>query len=158
MDFWDDLSKKLSDAADYTVRETGKLTEIAKLKYRLSVLRGKENDLLRELGKIKYGECGGKETDASACGSIVEQIRELRTEAEDISNRLAVLRNYKFCIACHEKMAASMTFCPYCGTKQEPVDTDGKAEDASAETETDASREETAEKEAGHDAEEETHL
>ena len=133
MEFWDDLSKKLSDAADYTVRETGKLTEVAKLKYRLSVLRGKENDLFRALGKIKYGECSGNATDTSACDGIVGQISELRREAEELSARLAALRNYKFCIACHEKMAASMTFCPYCGTKQEPVGGEEPAKEPAAE-------------------------
>jgi|GEM_PF-3894345 len=42
MDFWDSISKTVSEAADYTAREAGRLTGIAKLKYRISMSKARQ--------------------------------------------------------------------------------------------------------------------
>ena len=54
MDFWNDLSKTIYNAADYTVKGTEKLTGIAKLKYKINALKTKLDLYYKSIGELKY--------------------------------------------------------------------------------------------------------
>lgn len=130
MEFWDNLSKTVSDAADYTVKEAGKLTGIAKLKYKISTVRARLDTMYVKIGRLKYSESKGT-ADDSGCSynELFETIDSLEAELVGYENELAKLKNERLCIACRSVIGLDMSFCPRCGAKQpevtqeeEPVD------------------------------------
>lgn len=125
---WEDISKKLSDAADYTVKQTEKLTSMAKLEYRLASAKNKLNLLYQNMGKMKYAEMSGESVSETAFDEICGKIRELTLVIARMEGELAKLRNYRRCIACGAKITNEMAFCPRCGTRQEPVAEEEKIE------------------------------
>lgn len=129
MDFnWEDISKKLTSAADYTVKQTEKLTSMAKLEYRLASAKNKLNLLYQGMGKMKYAEMSGESVSETAYEEICGKIRELTLVIARMEEELAKLRNYRRCIACGAKITNEMAFCPKCGTRQEPVAEEETAE------------------------------
>ena len=124
MEFWSELSKKITDAADYTVKETGKLTNITKLKYKLSGLKSKRDQLFKTVGKMKFYEFLGEETDSDEVKEKFEEIKELKDKIESIEDQIAELSNYRICAVCRTKIERNMVFCPRCGAKQESEQND----------------------------------
>ncbi|MDD6799718.1 MAG: hypothetical protein PUE85_04795 [Firmicutes bacterium] len=135
MELWDDISKKISEAADYTVKETEKLTLIAKLKYKLSSVKNKKDLLYQSVGKLKYEEIVlGKETSEELYDGFFSQITEASDEIAELENTIARLSNRKICEACGYKLTKEMAFCPKCGAKrpdeQPPKTGETQTEDA----------------------------
>lgn len=119
MEFWDNFSKTVSDAADYTVKEAGKLTGIAKLKYKIATTRARLDTLFAGLGRLKYDEV--KATTSSGAESVdmlVGKIDALKADLERYENELAKLKNVRICAACRSEIGLEMAFCPRCGSKQ----------------------------------------
>ncbi len=118
MDFWSDLSKKISSAADTTVKGAEKLTDIAKIKYSIATLRDKLEDVYIEIGSLHYDEI------RKGCDNSIE-ISEKCMEADGINSeiaeqtkKLAALKKYKNCESCGAKIEKDLAYCPECGTKQ----------------------------------------
>lgn len=123
MEFWDSFSKTVSDAADYTVKEAGKLTGIAKLKYRIASTRARLDTLYASVGRLKYEEHkGAAPTDANSYDELFARISTLEAEIVKFENELAKLRNVRLCVACRSVIGIDMTFCPRCGAKQPPAE------------------------------------
>jgi|GEM_PF-538580 hypothetical protein len=119
MEFWDNFSKTVSDAADYTVKEAGKLTGIAKLKYKAAAARARLDTLYANMGKLKYEELRGAGlTDENAYNELTAKIDALKTEVEQYENEIAKLKNVRICVACRSVIGIDMAFCPRCGAKQ----------------------------------------
>mgnify|MGYP000848137675 CR=1 FL=1 len=117
MEFWDNFSKTVSDAAEYTVKEAGKLTGWAKLKYKLSASRARLDTFLAALGSVKYNEVKGAAADANV-NELIRNIDALKAEIEAYENEIAKLKNVRICAACRQAIALDMAFCPRCGAKQ----------------------------------------
>lgn len=126
---WEDISKKLSDAADYTVKETEKLTGMAKLKYKAANEKSKLNSLYQSLGRLKYAESLGEESEEGAYETIVAQISETLAEIKKMETEMASLRSWRLCVGCGAKIGSDMAFCPKCGTKQQPIAAEPAAEE-----------------------------
>lgn len=119
MEFWDNFSKTVSDAADYTVKEAGKLTGIAKLKYKLASARARLDTLFADMGRIKYDELKGTaDSGVEPYGDLTAKIDALKIEIEKCENELAKLKNVRLCVACRSVIGIDMAFCPRCGAKQ----------------------------------------
>jgi ribosomal protein L40E len=124
MDVWNDISKKIAGAVDYTAKETEKLTGIAKVKYKLMNLRSKRSDLYEEIGKLHYAEL----RNVPAADGVIDNTIEITglcdavtAVSDDINaaeQELAEILNYKLCISCGAKIKNDMSFCPKCGEKQ----------------------------------------
>jgi hypothetical protein len=123
MEFWDSFSKTVSDAADYTVKEAGKLTGIAKLKYRIASTRARLDTLYAGVGRLKYEEQKGTApSGANSYDELFAKIETLEAEIVKNENELAKLRNVRLCVACRSVIGIDMTFCPRCGAKQPPAE------------------------------------
>ncbi len=124
---WDEISRKLTEAADYTVKKTEQLTAIAKLEYKLSNAKNKLNQLYAHMGKMKFSEMTGETVDAKAYQAVYDKITAMLLLIEELEEKLAKLRNWRFCIGCGGKIGADMTFCPKCGIRQTPAATEEEA-------------------------------
>jgi len=119
MDFWDDVYKKMATAADYTAKETTKLTEIAKLKY--SLMREKSNleEAYKVLGKLYYTQMKDGELDEHKISVAYDKIEKSKIEIEKIEEAICIAKNIKLCPECKAKIEKDMSYCPKCGAKQE---------------------------------------
>lgn len=118
MDFWNDFTRKLTDAADFTVKEAEKLTGSAKIKFDIAVLEKHVEDIYTDIGKLRYDEIKNSTdnsekilADASEIDTITERLEAMKVE-------YASLRNYKLCPGCGAKIDRDVMFCPKCGKPQ----------------------------------------
>jgi len=117
---WEEISRKISSAADYTVKQTERLTAMAKVEYKLANAKNKLNLLYQNLGKIKFSEMAGEQIDAAAYDTVYEKIGDVLLTIDQLENELASLRRYRLCVACGARIANDVVYCPKCGTKQDP--------------------------------------
>ncbi|MBR5322851.1 MAG: zinc ribbon domain-containing protein [Clostridia bacterium] len=115
MDFWDDVYKKVSDAANYTAKETGRLSELAKVKYNLMREKAKLEDAYKEMGELYYNQMKTSEYDDKKIALAYDKIEKSITEIERLSTQVNVINNTKICKKCGEKLTKEMVYCPKCG-------------------------------------------
>ena len=115
MDFWDDLSKTIYNAADFTVKGTEKLTVIAKLKYRLGAIKTKLDLYYKSIGELKYAESRGENVTEEMYTGLFAQVETLKAEYESVEAKLADLKDYKACPMCGYRIGKGLSFCPKCG-------------------------------------------
>jgi len=119
MDLFDNIAKKMTEAADYTLKEAGKLTETAKAKFAIASKEAAIEDELLKIGKYCYDEhtnsaLNNSEAIQTACGEIDKMVKELK----DLHAELAVLKKYKVCKECGAKIDKDMSYCYKCGNQQ----------------------------------------
>ena len=120
MDFFDKLGKKATKACKFTADKTGKLAKETKLKFKMSELKSKIEDIYEEIGKKVYEKHVQKE-EISANDLLEEckQIDEMSNEIEKIRQECLDLKDRKQCSKCFKEIDKNMKFCPECGAKQE---------------------------------------
>jgi hypothetical protein len=119
MDFWDDVYKKVSDAANYTAKETGKLTETAKLRFNLMREKSRLEEAYKAIGEICYKQFKSGESDEHVLAKAYDKVEASIVEIERINTQINDLKNTKECVSCEYKLDKEMVFCPKCGAKQE---------------------------------------
>ena len=120
MDFFDKLGKKATKACKFTADKTGKLAKETKLKFKMSELKSKIEDIYEEIGKKVYEKHVQKE-EISANDLLEEckQIDEISNEIEKIRQECLELKDKKQCQKCFKEIDKNMKFCPECGARQE---------------------------------------
>ena len=119
MEFFDDLYKKLSVAANQTAKETTRLSGLAKVKFNLMKEKSKLEDAYKALGEAYYKQLKNNEVDEKATAAAYDKIEKCFVEIEKYRTEINVMSNIKTCTACGEKVDKEMLFCPKCGAKQE---------------------------------------
>ncbi len=119
MDFWDDVYKKMATAAEYTAKETTKLTEMAKLKYNLMREKSNLEEAYKNLGKVYYTQMKDGDLDEHKLSVAYDKIEKAKAEIEKIEEAINIAKNIKLCHECKAKIEKEMLFCPKCGAKQE---------------------------------------
>ena len=122
MDFWNDFSKTISNAADQTVKGTERLTGLAKLKYRISMLKSKLDDAYRTVGKLRYAEHAGETVTVDMYEGLFEKIADLEGQIRECEVKMYDLRDYTACPACGYRLKKGLNFCPRCGEKMTSSD------------------------------------
>ena len=122
---WNDIYKRINDAAMYASQEAEKLTGVAKAKFKLMNLRSKESDYYEALGKLYYEErCQNMDSDkvidnsavmGELCEKVTEAINEIRAAEQEINQS----KTSKICMICNSKIERDVIYCPKCGAKQE---------------------------------------
>ena len=120
MDFFDKLGKKATKACKFTADKTGKLAKETKLKFKMSELKSKIEDIYEEIGKKVYEKHVQKE-EISTNDLLEEckQIDAISNEIERIRQECLDLKDKKICQKCFKEIDKNMKFCPECGAKQE---------------------------------------
>lgn len=120
MDFFDKLGKKATKACKVTADKTGKLAKETKLKFKMSELKSKIEDIYEEIGKKVYEKHVQKE-EISTNDLLEEckQIDAISDEIERIRQECLDLKDKKICKKCFKEIDKNMKFCPECGAKQE---------------------------------------
>lgn len=153
-DFFGDLSKSLSSAAQQAASKTSTFIETQKKTVQIATAQ-------REIEKIyqRIGEKIVEESKREGAAPVSEEIQALLDEIvaqnikiEDLKQGIAKIRGQKICTCCGFTMDIDALFCPQCGTKApEVVEEPVKEEAVEAEDVTDADVVDAAE--ASEDAE-----
>ncbi len=122
MDFWNDLSKTIYNAADYAVKGTEKLTGIAKIKYKINTVKVKLDLYYKSVGELKYAEHSGETVTDDMYAGLFSQIEKLNCELSSLEKQLADLRDYVTCCQCGYHVQRGLAFCPKCGEKLQNED------------------------------------
>ena len=118
MEFWDEIYKKMTTAADYTAKETTKLTEIAKLKYNLMREKSKLEEAYKSLGELYYEQMKENNLDEHKLSMAFDKIEKIKLELERLEEAINLANNVKLCTECKAKIEKDMQYCPKCGAKQ----------------------------------------
>ena len=86
MDFWSEFSKTITNAADQTVKSTEKLTNIAKLKYRLGALTNKQNECFQNIGRLRYAEFSGETVTSDMYENLFAEAASLDAQKKECEN------------------------------------------------------------------------
>ncbi len=117
MDFWKEFSKTVSSAAEDTVKGAERLTDMAKLKYKISSLNTKLDDLYSALGKLRYSEKNGENVEESAYNGYFDKIDEINAQIAEAESELYDLMNFISCPKCGTRMKKDCRYCPKCGER-----------------------------------------
>jgi hypothetical protein len=118
MDFWHEFTKSVSNAATNTVKEAEKLTDKAKVKYRITALNAKLNETYIEIGQLRYSESLGEKICDEIYRTHFETVTNLTNEINELEDKLSDLRNLASCKNCGAKInKKGCIFCPKCGDK-----------------------------------------
>ncbi len=118
MDFWKEFSKTVSSAAEGTVKGAEKLTDMAKLKYKLSSLNTKLTDAYTEVGKLKYSEKNGDAVSGDTYSELFSRIDELNLQITEAETELYDLMCFVSCPKCGTRMKKDCRYCPKCGERR----------------------------------------
>ena len=117
MDFWKEFSKTVSSAADHTVKGAERLTDMAKLKYKISSLSTKLDEAYTSLGRLKYSELTGDEIGENEYAELTEKISELNAQLTEAEGMLFDLMNFISCPQCGTRLKKGCNYCHNCGNK-----------------------------------------
>ena len=118
MELWDEIYKKVSDAASYTAKETERLSGLAKLKYNLMLEKVRLEEAYKEMGEIYYKQMKTSDIDEKKVAKAYDNIEKSIVEIERLKTQINVLKNIIVCGVCGVKLEKDMAFCPKCGAKQ----------------------------------------
>ncbi|NLH96414.1 MAG: zinc ribbon domain-containing protein [Clostridiaceae bacterium] len=119
MQFFENLGKKVGEAAQAAAKKSSELVEITKLNASINSEEDKIQKLYSQIGKTIFEnfEQTGTADDAvkEACVQITEHMANIKAYRE----KIAELKGIKSCINCGAEMERTQLFCGKCGTKNE---------------------------------------
>ena len=119
MDLFDNIVKKLTDAADYTLKEAGKLTDTAKTKISIANREAAIEEEILKIGRYCYDEHADSAINNSDVIQVAcSEIDRLNGELDILKAELAVLKKFKICPECGTKIDREMSYCHKCGHQQ----------------------------------------
>ena len=120
MALWEEITKGAKDAASYTVKKTGELTALAKLK---TALRGEESKLekcFEDMGELYYSKVKNADADSGTeLGELVCAADEIKEQIAELKTEIAKLQGTALCAKCGAAFNGEFAFCPKCGAKKE---------------------------------------
>ncbi len=119
MAFFENLGKKVGEAAQAAAKKSSELMEVTKINMNITQEEDKIKKLYTEMGKKIYEDyC----SDPGSASQFAEQCEAIGTHRETIDNlkkRIREVKNIRVCDGCGEEIDKSTMFCPKCGAKQE---------------------------------------
>lgn len=120
MAFFDNISKKISDAGQVTIQKTKTLADVAKFSSMISDEERKMNNTYMQIGKEyvqKYGE-----EPAEEFKELVDLLKESESKIKEYQENIKVLKGVTNCPECGAEVQNESLFCPKCGTKMPQVE------------------------------------
>ena len=119
MSFFENLGKKVGEAAQAAAKKSSEIVEVTKLNASVNQEEDKIQKTYTQIGKMIYEnyEQTGEASDLvkEAC----EQIAAYKANIKVLKEKIAEVKGIKSCINCGAEMERSTLFCSKCGTKNE---------------------------------------
>lgn len=121
MAFFDNLGKKVGEAAQSVSKKSGELVEITKLNMSINSEEDKIKKKYSEIGKKAYEIFLQDPDSASAFLEECEEISQSQSSIDDLKAKIMQAKNLKKCVGCGAELEKSIVFCSKCGAKNEPI-------------------------------------
>lgn len=120
MALWEGITKGAKDAASYTVKKTGELTALAKLKIALHGEESKLEKCFEDIGELYY--CKEKNAECTCDAQLSELVKaadEIKAKIAELKAEISKLQGTTLCAKCGSCYNGDFAFCPKCGAKKE---------------------------------------
>ena len=124
MAFWEDLTKGAKDAANYTVKKTEELTNIAKLKISLKGEESKLDDCFEDIGELYYLADRNGDDNAEAIVQLMKNADEIKAKIAELKANLADIQGDTVCSACGASYDSEFEYCPKSGAGKKADETE----------------------------------
>ena len=117
MALWDDIARSAKDAAAYTAKKAGELTNVARLKMSI---RSEENSLdkcFAEIGNLYYSYQREGEDHTAEIAALLMEADQIVAKIDVLRSSLAKVQNSSICPGCQAQVTTDFAFCPLCGEK-----------------------------------------
>jgi hypothetical protein len=118
MAFFENLSKKVGEAAQTAAKKSGDLIEISKLSMSINSEEDKIQKAYEQIGKAVYEKFTAKQEVPSDFIASCEIIVAIEKTIIEIREKIAVVKNVKACTNCAAEIERDVAFCAKCGAKQ----------------------------------------
>lgn len=109
-----DKARLVADAAG---KKTGEIVEISKLKLQCVKLNNDINKLYAKLGESVYAMKGQGYENTAVIDNLCSNIKKLLKQLDDVSAKIADMKNIIICSACGEKNPNTSYYCSKCGSR-----------------------------------------
>lgn len=117
MEFFDELGKTITDAADKVGKKTEQVIEIQRVKTQISSMERNIEKNISELGEIIYEKYQlGEELDQEFI-PVCEEIQRRKVLLEQYKEEVAEMKGLKRCEECGEPQEKDAVFCKKCGAR-----------------------------------------
>ena len=120
MEFFEKLEKKATETFNCAAETTNKIASETKIKIKINNLKGKIEDIYKEIGKKVYQKyvLDGNLDIKEEIKDELENISKLTDEIEEYERQRMELKDLKQCENCKNKIDRNSKYCPVCGKEQ----------------------------------------
>ena len=112
MAFFENLGKKVGEAASIAAKKSGEVVEITKLSMNIAGEEDKVKTAYTEIGKRVYEITNsGTEVKPADYQSLVEQISVGKEAIKELKEKILLVKNLKHCTGCGVELEKSVAFC-----------------------------------------------
>lgn len=120
MDFFNMAKEKITKTGSEVAKKTKNITDITKLKNKISKADKEVKILYMEIGQYVYENL--REDAPEEIAEKMALIEEKIAESAKLKAEIMKLKGFQFCPQCGEQVGAEVAFCSFCGAKMpEPV-------------------------------------
>ena len=116
-DFFDNAFDKAKSAFEVAYKKTGEVLSAEKIKFGISSLKTKREKLYAKLGKNYFDSLTEAASLSDENKAIYDEIVEINTKIEDLSNELNFVKSNRLCPSCGAVIDENAVFCSKCGAK-----------------------------------------
>ncbi len=134
MTVFENFIKRMTGAADYTVKKTEAMTDAAKIRMEIRTQKSRLARCYEAIGRAYYrNEKGLAQDGGEALAAAVAEADGIRAQMHELHEKLARAKNCVLCPHCGAQVPSYCVFCPMCGVKLPEPEEETPAEDVPAE-------------------------
>ena len=119
---FDEIKRGASGLAGRAVKKTGDVTSLVKLKLGIKSAESKLSSVYEEIGRLFYNAERSGEDCTSDIAAYIMKADKLKADIAAFNKQVAKLRNVRVCEGCGNEIDETVSFCPFCGAKQEVLE------------------------------------
>ncbi len=119
MNFWDDLSRKVSQGTKVLTQKSGEMFEIAKVKLDVASEKDKIGKLYEEIGKIIYQDYKRGALKEGEVSDKCQLIDEMNYKIKRLNQKITLIKGGSLCRTCGQVVNSSQRYCHACGRELE---------------------------------------
>lgn len=115
MDFFNSAKEKFAKTGSEVAKKTKTMTEITKMKSKISKNNKEVKMLYMEIGQYVYENL--REDAPEEMAEKMNLIEEKNAESAALKTEILKLKGFQVCPQCGEQVSATSAFCSFCGAK-----------------------------------------
>lgn len=116
MSFFENVTKKVGEAAQAAAKKSNELLEVTKTNMAIGSEEDKIKEILLQVGKKVYEKYSTTGEVSDDYKGFMEQIQAHENTILELKQKVLDLKNVKLC-ACGAEVDSNSAFCPKCGSK-----------------------------------------